>query len=490
MNGKKTNNIRRTLFLRVLAVVLFLAVPTVALLVVSAVNRGNEAAYTSAMRVAVPASIALLAAGVAVALFVTDRFGRRVARTVDDISSALGALKNGNLDFHLDGADTGGELGQIAVSLTEFASEQRGAIREMVAALEHLTAQDLSYRPDYGWRGEWLKVGSALDHIRKALTALALNVREAADQTASGSDQVASGSQALAQGATEQASSIEELSATVAEISEHVKKNAANAAEANRASSEEEKKLEDASVEMTEMTKAMQNISETSTQIGNIIKTIDDIAFQTNILALNAAVEAARAGEAGKGFAVVADEVRNLASKSAEAAKNTTDLIENAIKAVGNGSKVANSTEKTLTEVMEAASHANELIEEIAKASGRQATSIGQITQGVQQISAVVQTNSATAEQSAAASEELAAQAKALERLLAAIKLEEKEPAQAKKTTPQQSAAPQARRPAVSAAVKAPAPAPAKAPRAKASAVPAAPKAKAALAAAADDKYV
>ena len=207
------------------------------------------------------------------------------------------------------------------------------------------------------------------------------------------------------------------------EISDHVKKNASNATEADRASTTAKEKINEADQNMQQMMQAMAQINDTSKKIGNIIKTIDDIAFQTNILALNAAVEAARAGSAGKGFAVVADEVRNLASKSAEAAKDTTALIEDSIKAVTNGTKIAGVTEKTLVEVQAAAEESNSLVNEIAKASNQQATSIGQITQGVQQISAVVQTNSATAEQSAAASEELAAQAKELKRSISGIKL-------------------------------------------------------------------
>mgnify|MGYP000942752480 CR=1 FL=1 len=464
MHRGKKNSVQKILLLRVTAVVLVIALPTILLLVVAAVSGGDGAALAAAMRTAAPIAAVLVVVGVLVAEWVTARFAKRIALTITDLSEALDALKNGSLSVQITEEAKKGEMGTVADSLSEFVSMQRSAIQELITAIDHLASRDLSYHQTFEWTGEWAQLGSALTRIREALTDLFIGVREATDQTASGADQVASGSQALAQGATEQASSIEELSATVTEISGHIKKNAANAEEANRASDEEEKKLEDANAEMAQMVGAMDNIRETSKQIGNIIKTIDDIAFQTNILALNAAVEAARAGAAGKGFAVVADEVRNLASKSAEAAKDTTALIENAIKAVGNGSKVADSTEKILTEVMQAASRAKGLIDEIAKASERQATSIGQITQGVQQISAVVQTNSATAEQSAAASEELAAQAKALKGMLGTIKLDERKAGKAK-------AAP-------AAAGKAPA-----RPAARPAAV-------AASAAAADDKYV
>jgi len=250
-----------------------------------------------------------------------------------------------------------------------------------------------------------------------------IQINQASDQVASGSEQVSFGAQALSQGATEQASSVEELSATIVELSGHVKVNADHAAEASRLSNDAGSGVMESDGHMKEMIEAMGDISDKSKEIGKIIKTIDDIAFQTNILALNAAVEAARAGSAGKGFAVVADEVRNLAQKSAEAAKNTTVLIEGSILAVDNGTRIVGQTAKSLQDVVVKAGNVTNKMTDIANASEQQAKAIAQVTQGIEQIAAVVQTNSATAEESAAASEELTGQAQMLKELVGKFRL-------------------------------------------------------------------
>ena len=238
-----------------------------------------------------------------------------------------------------------------------------------------------------------------------------------------GSSQMANGSQVLADGTTKQANAIEELTATITDISKHVQLNAENAAKAEKLSSDVQNKVIFQNEEMTNMLNAMADIEDKSNEIGKIIKTIDDIAFQTNILALNAAVEAARAGAAGKGFAVVADEVRNLASKSAEAAKNTTNLISASIDAVNNGAAIANSTAESMKEVMEISKETNSLIINIATATNEQADAISQVTIGLDQISQVVQQNSATAEETAASCEELSGQSRLLKEQVARFKI-------------------------------------------------------------------
>jgi len=282
---------------------------------------------------------------------------------------------------------------------------------------------NISLKVDYS--GDLIPLSNSMKEIVTNLNHTMKRINESAEQVSTGSYQVADGAQALSQGATEQASAIQELSATIEEIDEQVNQNANNALNAKKMSEISMMEVENGSKQMNYVTEAMTEISLSSHEISKIIKTIEDIAFQTNILALNAAVEAARAGSAGKGFAVVADEVRNLASKSAEAAKNTTALIEGSIKSVEKGTKLVDETAKSLVKIVESTKQTSALVNEIAEASQIQAQSITQVTQGVEQISAVVQTNSATAEESAAAASELSTQASILKELVDSFKLED-----------------------------------------------------------------
>lgn len=248
-------------------------------------------------------------------------------------------------------------------------------------------------------------------------------IYSAADQVASGSNLVADSSLALSQGTGVQASSIQQLTASLDEIASQTTLNAKNAEKANELAQKAKTNAAAGNKHMSNMLTAMEEINFSSASIGKIIKVIDDIAFQTNILALNAAVEAARAGQHGKGFAVVAEEVRNLAAKSANAAKETTDLIEGSKRKVNSGSKIANDTAEALRQIVTQIEVAADLVNSIAQASLEQANAIKQINGGIQQVSQVVSTNAATSEESAAASEELSSQAAQLKETVSAFKL-------------------------------------------------------------------
>lgn len=387
-----------------------------------------ESEFMAGVTTAIISTVALGILALAVAAFIIMKIANRITKPIDLVAGAVEKMSAGDLNVDLE-IKRQDEIGKMSEKINEMAKQYRNIISDISRFLKELSNGNLTVQSECEYAGEFRRIRESMEAIAAGLNHTMTEINIAAQQVSSGSEQVSDGAQALSQGATEQASAIEELSATVNEVSSQVKNNAVHSGSASAKVNQVRLEIEQSNEKMQKMIGAMKEINETSGEIGKIIKTIEDIAFQTNILALNAAVEAARAGEAGKGFAVVADEVRNLAGKSAEAAKDTTVLIGSSIRAVEDGSRTADETAQSLMKVVAGANEITDLVARISSDTNGQASSIAQISQGIDQISAVVQTNSATSEESAAASEELSGQSQMLKNLVGEFRLKESEPA-------------------------------------------------------------
>lgn len=347
---------------------------------------------------------------------------RSFRKPITELKHVSENMARGNFDTEITYTSKD-EFGDLSNSFRQTNEMIKKVVSDTSRGLKEIAGSNLNIAPEAEYPGLFAEIENSMKSIIAQLSTTLRLISISSASVSNGAEQLANGSQALSQGATEQAAAVDELGSTILGISEQVKVNANNAQKASELAETVGTEMQVSNAQMAELMKAMDDITNTSNEISKIIKTIEDIAFQTNILALNAAVEAARAGVAGKGFAVVADEVRNLASKSAEAASNTTTLIESSIRAVNNGMKIANDTAASLENVVTGASEVITTIGKIAEASGEQAESINQVSVGIDQISNVVQTNSATAQESAATSEELTGQASLLDDLIGQFQL-------------------------------------------------------------------
>lgn len=363
------------------------------------------------IRVCMVIALLLIAVLQLISMFVTNK---RVLHPIVAVRDQMKEISNGNLSAEFSLEANTSEIGMLAASIQETKCE----LKKYIQDIDHILAQmaegsmDVTIGDDY--RGEFLPIQKAMRQIVDSLNNALSQISMTAERVSRESEHMASGAESLSNGTVRQASAVQQLSASIQEISGQVDRTSADADDAKHSSEEAARQLQLCSEKMTSLTDAMNDISKASNQIGGIIKTIEDISFQTNILALNAAVEAARAGEAGKGFAIVADEVQDLANKSSVSAQDIAELIENSMKLVQYGSSLTSETTDAITAVVSSAQRSTELVGRIAESAQYQSQSLKQLTQGMEQISEVVQSNASTAQQSAQSAKELNQQAEEL----------------------------------------------------------------------------
>lgn len=356
------------------------------------------------------------------AIIVSLKISKRIVTPITETTSRLALLAQGDLTTDVQVFTRRDETENLSKSIKEVCDSLNCYISNIVNVTSEMATGNFSYTERMEYKGDFESIPKAFEQIHNMLSDTISALSASSNSIHAGADQISNGAQLLAEGATRQATAVDELSSTILQISKGVDSTAANAQEASALSNECADMMCKQNAEMSRMIDAMNLIEEKSTAISEVIKTIEDIAFQTNILSLNASIEAARAGDAGKGFAVVADEVRNLAAKSAVSADSTKELIISALDAVKVGSNVAQEAAEALKHVTDLSTQSAKLVQDIAENANTQSIALTQATRGVEDISQVIQTNSATAEESAASCEELNAQAKMLNEQISRLK--------------------------------------------------------------------
>lgn len=370
--------------------------------------------------------IILLACGtisILLTIVVVIAIRKSILTPVKEIVEIYQEISKGNKNVNVT-YESDDELGQMAALIRASNEQESRIIGDVIDKFTKISQGNLQISIDQEYPGDFVVIKQTIENTATVLNQTMHTINTAAEQVSAGASQVSSGAQALAAGSTEQASSVEELTVSIGKIAEQAAENSINVNVANQYVEQAGAGVNAGNEHMVQLTEAMADIGSASNQIANITKVIEDIAFQTNILALNAAIEAARAGNTGKGFAVVADEVRSLAGKSAEAAKQTGELIQNSVATVSKGTQITAQTAQILQDVGGSALKVTESFAKIEQASAEQANAIEQIKQGLTQVSAVVQTNAATAEENSATSEEMSAQAVTLREEVGKFKLD------------------------------------------------------------------